>query len=63
MPALIKKDLMDKISVISRKIRDVEDFCKKIGVSPDKDVYFVALKSYKKSLEEMLVKAKEYNDC
>ena len=55
----IKKKLINQISEISKKIRGVEDFCKKIGVNPGSDVYYVSLKSYKKALESVLADLKE----
>ena len=47
MKSDIKNKLINQISEISKKIRGVEDFCKKIGTNPDSDVYYVSLKSYK----------------
>tara|TARA_B100001173_G_scaffold186479_1_gene160967 strand:+ start:130 stop:309 length:180 start_codon:yes stop_codon:yes gene_type:complete len=55
----VKNNLIKDISDISKKIRSVEDFSKKIGISPDRDLYYVSLKSYKKALEDILRSTKE----
>ncbi len=59
MKSDIKNKLIKQISEISKKIRGVEDFCKKIEINPGSDVYYVSLKSYKKALEDVLIGLKE----
>ena len=59
MSSDIKNKIIKEISEISKKIRGVEDFSKKVGVSPDNDIYYASLKSYKKALEDMLRSIKE----
>jgi len=55
----IKNKLIRKISEMSKKIRGVEDFSKKVGVSTDSDVYYASLRSYKAALEDILHSIKE----
>ena len=48
------KDVMDKISYASKKIRSIEDDCSKFSVDLGSNGVYIALVAYRTALQEIL---------
>jgi hypothetical protein len=50
----ILKNLTSKYIDLSKKIRDWEDTCKKIGVDPSTDRAYIAATAYRSAINDMI---------
>ena len=58
----LAKMLLDKISYASKKIRAIEDDCKKFSVAPEGNGVYIALVGYRRGLQESLEDLRSMND-
>ena len=54
--------IMSKISLTSKKIRDIEDDCHKFSVAPSANGVYIALVGYREALQELLVELRGADD-
>jgi len=63
---MLKEDvtqmLLSKISSASKRIRAIEDDCRKFSVAPEANGVYTALVGYRKGLQESLEDLRSIND-
>ena len=57
------KVVLEKVSVTSKKIRAIEDDCKKFSVAPEANGVYIALVGYRRALQESLEDLRSINDA
>jgi len=58
----IKIHLISKSVDLTKKIRDWEDLCRKVGVDPGEDRAYTAITAYRDAVNEILQEIKASND-
>tara|TARA_B100000700_G_C14950838_1_gene811566 strand:- start:282 stop:488 length:207 start_codon:yes stop_codon:yes gene_type:complete len=57
----VTKMLLDKIDSASKRIRAIEDDCRKFSVAPEANGVYTALVGYRKGLQESLENLRSMN--